>query len=298
LQKKARIIALAVAVIFLLGSVMPVVAAEGTQALKAIFRNIKIVVNGNVLVSDKEPFIVDGTTYVPLRLVGEAIGGDVQWDGVNNRVVITAKPSVDPAELQKRYQEGYDAGLKAGDLNGYVRGLQEGKAQVEDKRNAEKEYDKGYDDGLAAGEEDGYDAGEYDYDRGNKSDWKRAIDSDSTIQKDYKLSSKSDDYVDGFLKGYKEGFEDGYKDGYDSHRDYDDGYDDGRYEGYYAGYDQGESDKRRDRYNNAIPRRNDIIDDHRLDRKSKGYRDGFVEGYEDNYRRGYDDGYDGVSPKP
>lgn len=298
MQKKARIVALAVAVVFLLGSLMPVVAAEGTKSLKAIFRNIKIVVNGSALISDKEPFIVDGTTYVPIRLVAEATGATVQWDGENNRVVVTTAPTVDAAELQKKYQEGYDVGYKAGDLNGYVRGLQEGKAQVEDQRKSEREYDKGYEDGLKAGEEDGFEAGEDDYDRNRKSDWKGAIASDSSISKTYKLSSESKDYADGFLKGYKEAFEDAYKDGYDSYRDYDDGYDDGWYEGYYDGYDQGEYDAKRDRYNNSIPRRSDIIDEHRLDRKSKGYTDGFVDGYQDNYRKGYDDGYYRVSPKP
>lgn len=282
MQKKARIIALAVAVIFLMGSVMPVVAADGTQALKAIFRNIKIVVNGNTLISDKEPFIVDGTTYVPLRLVAEAIGGDVQWDGVNNKVVITVKPSVDPAELQKRYQEGYDAGLKAGDLNGYIRGLQEGKAQAEEKRNAEKEYDEGYDDGLAAGEEDGYEAGEYDAERGRKSDWKKAIDSDSTISKTYKLSSESKDYSDGFLKGYREAFEDGYKDGYDGYYDYEDGYWDGYDEGYIDG-------KNATGTKPSVPRDRDIINDFRLDRESRSYSDGFLEGYKDGFRDGVDD---------
>jgi len=280
LQKKARFLALAVAAIFLLGTIMPVGAADGTKALTAIFRNLKIVVNGSTLISDKEPFIVDGTTYVPIRLVAEATGATVDWDAAGGRVVITTKASTDPAELQKKYQEGYEAGLKVGETNGYIKGLQEGKAQKEDKAKAEKDYDLGYEDGLEAGEEDGYEAGEYDYDRGNKSDWKKAIGSDSTIKKDYKLSSKSADYVDGFLKGYKEAFQDAYKEGYNSYKDYDDGYDDG--------YDKGYTDGKRDTSSTLrIPSTSTITKDFRLDKKSKSYRDGFIEGYKDGYEDGW-----------
>lgn len=280
MQKKAKIMALAVAVIFLLGSVMPVVAATGEKVLTVVYRNIKIVTNGTTLISDKEPFILNDTTYVPLRLIGEAVGAEVQWDGVNSRVVITTAPTMDQAALDKARQEGYDAGYKAGDLNGYVRGLQEGKTQAEDKRNAEREYDKGYDDGWDAGEDDGYEAGEDDADRGRKSDWKKAIANDSSISRTYKLSSESKDYADGFLKGYREAFEEAYKDGYDGYWDYDDGY----WDGYDAGYDDGYDATGSKLY---IPRDRDIIDDFRLDRESRNYRDGFIEGYKDGYRKGW-----------
>lgn len=279
LHKKARIVALAVAVIFLLGTIMPVGAADGTKALMAVFRNLKIVVNGSTLISDKEPFIVDGTTYVPIRLVAEATGATVEWDGAQGRVVITTAPSVDSAELQKKYQEGYEAGLKVGDANGYIRGLQEGKAQAQDKAKAEKDYDEGYDDGYDAGEEDGFEAGEYDGYWGNKNDWKRAIDNDSTIKKDKKISNKSDDYIDGFLKGYKEAFEEYYKYGYD----YAEGYDIGYEYGYEDGKDAGSSAKL------SIPSSSTIIRDNSLNKESKGFRDGFVEGYREGYEKGWKD---------
>ena len=39
-----------------------------------------------------EPFIYNGTTYLPVRAVGTAIGKDVSWDGVEKVVYLGAKP--------------------------------------------------------------------------------------------------------------------------------------------------------------------------------------------------------------
>ena len=44
--------------------------------------------NGNIV----EPFVVDGTTYLPVRAVGEALGKSVSWDGATATVYIGAKP--------------------------------------------------------------------------------------------------------------------------------------------------------------------------------------------------------------
>ncbi len=39
-----------------------------------------------------EPFIYNGTTYLPVRAVGTAIGKEVSWDGVEKVVYLGAKP--------------------------------------------------------------------------------------------------------------------------------------------------------------------------------------------------------------
>lgn len=44
--------------------------------------------NGNVV----EPFIADGTTYLPVRAVGAAFGKEVNWDGANRIVYIGQVP--------------------------------------------------------------------------------------------------------------------------------------------------------------------------------------------------------------
>jgi len=39
-----------------------------------------------------EPFIVDGTTYLPLRAVADALGKEVELDGPNQSVYVGRKP--------------------------------------------------------------------------------------------------------------------------------------------------------------------------------------------------------------
>lgn len=68
------------------------------ELLEAHYSDIKIFVNdqrinpkdieGNTV----EPFIVDGTTYLPIRAVGEALDKYVSWDGATNSVYLMDKP--------------------------------------------------------------------------------------------------------------------------------------------------------------------------------------------------------------
>jgi len=68
-------------------------AQQATKTLKAIYNNIKIVYNGTTITANTnaEAFTIDGTTYVPLRMAGEALGKAVQWDPVNKQIMFTDK---------------------------------------------------------------------------------------------------------------------------------------------------------------------------------------------------------------
>ena len=41
---------------------------------------------------NNEPFIYNGTTYLPIRAVGEAVGKQVSWDGRTNTVYLGDSP--------------------------------------------------------------------------------------------------------------------------------------------------------------------------------------------------------------
>lgn len=59
-----------------------------TDYIEAVYNNIKIVVDGKEIHPDSEPFISNGTTYLPVRAVSEALGKEVYWDGSNYTVYI------------------------------------------------------------------------------------------------------------------------------------------------------------------------------------------------------------------
>ena len=84
-----------------------VFAATGSKSLSATYNNIKLSIfekevtpkdiNGNIV----EPFIVNGTTYLPVRAVADALGQPVNWDANTKTVKIggTANAYESPIKL-------------------------------------------------------------------------------------------------------------------------------------------------------------------------------------------------------
>jgi len=69
------------------------------QTIQVTYSNIKLLVDGKPVVFGKdskgnqiEPFIYNGTTYLPVRAVGEALGKKVDWDGATQTVYVGQKP--------------------------------------------------------------------------------------------------------------------------------------------------------------------------------------------------------------
>ena len=82
-------------VCFLMNGV--VLAKTGAETIEALYNNIKIYVDG-IKIEPKdangnnvEPFIYNGTTYLPVRAIGEAIGKTVTWDGATQSVYLGEK---------------------------------------------------------------------------------------------------------------------------------------------------------------------------------------------------------------
>lgn len=93
MKKRKMIVSLALALVLLSGSVLAASAVK-TQMIEANYMGIKLVVDGlKVTPKDAagheiEPFISNGTTYLPVRAVAEALGQDVEWDGATKTVYI------------------------------------------------------------------------------------------------------------------------------------------------------------------------------------------------------------------
>jgi len=85
----------------LIGAIITAIILTGTalgatvvKNLEVTYRDIKLVIDGN-LVTPKdavgnvvEPFIYNGTTYLPVRAVAEAVGKSVDWDGDTSTVYL------------------------------------------------------------------------------------------------------------------------------------------------------------------------------------------------------------------
>ncbi len=77
-------------------------AKQTSEQFEVFFNNIKIMidgaeyvptdVNGNIV----EPFIYNGTTYLPVRAVATAFGKDVKWDGENATVYLGKEGRMEP----------------------------------------------------------------------------------------------------------------------------------------------------------------------------------------------------------
>ncbi|MGI6678176.1 MAG: stalk domain-containing protein [Dehalobacterium sp.] len=77
---------------------------------------IKIIINGSVTPSDVAPLLKEGRTLVPIRVISEGLGADVQWDQKKNSVFITEKD-------QAKSNEGGSAYLKGGNFSQDAQGI-------------------------------------------------------------------------------------------------------------------------------------------------------------------------------
>jgi hypothetical protein len=103
MKKLRRRLSMIVVLAFLFTMVMglPTFAAPWTSVDKVdAYSGVTIFYNGEELTSDKQPLIINDTTYVPLRLIMETIGNYIYWDAANYRVIMTgSSSSATPSEI-------------------------------------------------------------------------------------------------------------------------------------------------------------------------------------------------------
>ena len=96
-MKKKVFFAIMVAVT-LFSVTMSAVAASQLAEIKAYLNHgIKIVLNGQPWQPTQTPITYQGSTYLPLRAVGEALGAEITWDGATQTVGISTA-GAQPAE--------------------------------------------------------------------------------------------------------------------------------------------------------------------------------------------------------
>lgn len=74
-------------------------ASKLEKAIDVTYRDIKIMINGEELIPKDaagnivEPFIYNGTTYLPVRAISEAFGRDVNWNNDTSTVTVSGQPA-------------------------------------------------------------------------------------------------------------------------------------------------------------------------------------------------------------
>lgn len=89
------------------GLVGTAAATIGQKTVSLDYNNIKVTLDGNpvslvdVNGSTVEPFAINGTTYLPVRAVADALGLAVDWDGNTNTVVLSDGQNSDTLNILK-----------------------------------------------------------------------------------------------------------------------------------------------------------------------------------------------------
>lgn len=60
-----------------------------SKTLEAWYGTVRIIVDGENVTHKVEPFVVDGTTYIPLRVVAETFNKNVEWNASTSTATIT-----------------------------------------------------------------------------------------------------------------------------------------------------------------------------------------------------------------
>ena len=97
-----------------------VFAKQVDETIRAAYDNIKIIINGKECVPKDvngtivEPFVYNGTTYVPIRAISQAFDKNVEWDGDNRSVIISDKTEVSQDKLPAIEVKGNGVILSSG----------------------------------------------------------------------------------------------------------------------------------------------------------------------------------------
>lgn len=131
-------------------------AATGTKNLQAKYNNIKVIYNGAAVPTTIEPFIVNGTTYIPLRMMADVFSKDVAWDGTKYTITVKDKANSQHAnELAARDAQIRSLQNTIDSLNKEISDLKNGKKNNNNKKSddiqdalddLEKDLNSEYDD--------------------------------------------------------------------------------------------------------------------------------------------------------
>ena len=94
-----------------------VYASVGSKEETLQYMGVKLSIDGNEIVpmdvnkNVVNPFIIDGTTFLPVRAFSEALGKEVKWEGDTNSIYITSKNDIKKQEMTSSDATAYTADI-------------------------------------------------------------------------------------------------------------------------------------------------------------------------------------------
>ena len=107
MKKLPSFFAGALTMLLVMSLVVGASAYSGKVTKELTYNNISVTLDGkkldlrDVQGNSVEPFIFDGTNYLPVRAISEALGLTVSWDGATNTVVLQSPNGVNQSEAYK-----------------------------------------------------------------------------------------------------------------------------------------------------------------------------------------------------
>ena len=107
--------------VLLMGTVTAI-ANDGIRNISVTFRSIRLIINGQLVIPRDaagnviEPFIWNGTVYLPLQTIGDALNMDVRWDGNTSTVYLDDEPARDVVRGHSWLDHMQQLNLQRGDI--------------------------------------------------------------------------------------------------------------------------------------------------------------------------------------
>lgn len=95
MKNKGSFLAGMVTMLLIVALAVPAMASSGFVSKNLYYNNITVTLDGKPLVlqGDREPFVINGTTFLPVRAISETLGLDVDWDGASSTVILKSGTS-------------------------------------------------------------------------------------------------------------------------------------------------------------------------------------------------------------
>lgn len=102
---------------------IPTMAERVTKTAELLYNNIKVVIDGkqadlkDAQGNTVEPFIIDGTTYLPVRAVANALNKAVSWDGATQTVYIGKNEEIEQPSVWLKDLETFTGYAETNSVN-------------------------------------------------------------------------------------------------------------------------------------------------------------------------------------